>query len=121
MSEDRGDRRGFVFFDPGPLVEGDLELVLVETHGGDPKRGLVPFYKFEMRRVGTGTRVGNVDLRIGDTRDLVTYGGHLGCSVLPKNRGNRFAARSCALLLPLARGHGRGGSGSPATRITSPP
>ena len=59
-----------------------------------------------MRLVGTGTRVGNVDLRIGDTHHLVMYGGHLGYSVLPRYRGNRYAARSCTLLLPLAREHG---------------
>lgn len=97
---------GFVFLEPGRLVEGDLGLVLVEEYDGDPARELVPSYKFEMRLVGTETRVGNVELRIGDTHHLVMYGGHLGYSVLPRYRGNRYAARSCALLLPLARQHG---------------
>lgn len=108
MSAGRRDRRGFPFLDPGPLVEGDLELVLIEKYGGNPERGLVPFYKFEMRRVGAGRRIGNVDLRIGNTHYLVTYGGHFGYSVLPRYRGHRYAARSCALLLPLAREHGMG-------------
>lgn len=106
MSADRKDSLDFVFLEPGRLVEGDLELVLVERRGGDPSRGLVPSYRFEMRTAGTGRRVGNVDLRIGDTHDLVMYGGHLGYSVLPGYRGHRYAARSCALLLPLAREHG---------------
>lgn len=101
-------RSGFEFLEPGRLVEGDLELALAEQADGDPARGLVPSYRFEMRLAGTRTRVGDVDLRIGDTHDLVTYGGHLGYSVLPRYRGNRYAARSCALLLPLAREHGMG-------------
>lgn len=106
MNAKREGRSGFEFLEPGRLVEGDLTLVLVEKSGGDPACGRVPFYKFEMRLVGTGKRVGNVDLRIGDTHDLVMYGGHLGYAVLPQHRGNRYAARSCALLLPLAREHG---------------
>ena len=106
MSADETFRSTFEFRDPGTLVDGDLELVLTERYRGDPARGLVPSYKFEMRRAGTGRKIGNVDLRIGDTRDLVMYGGHLGYSVLPEHRGNRCAARSCTLLLPLAREHG---------------
>ncbi len=101
-------RSGFEFLEPGRLVEGDLELALAEQADGDPARGLVPSYRFEMRLAGTRTRVGNVDLRIGDTHVLVMYGGHLGYSVLPRYRGNRYAARSCVLLLSLAREHGMG-------------
>jgi hypothetical protein len=62
MSADRSDHLDFVFLEPGRLVEGDLELVLVERYGGDPTRGLVPSYIFEMRKAAKGRRVGNVDL-----------------------------------------------------------
>ena len=106
MTAKREGCSGFAFLDPGRLVDGDLALVLVEEYCGDPAHGSVPSYKFEMRLVETEKRVGNVDLRIGDTHDLVVYGGHIGYSVLPKYRGNRYAARSCALLLQLAREHG---------------
>lgn len=106
MNVGGGERSGVVFLEPGPLVEGDLELVLIGRSQGDPVRGLSPSYRFEMRLAGTGERVGNVDLRIGDTKDLVTYSGHIGYSVLPGHRGHRYAARSCALILPLARRHG---------------
>jgi tagatose 1,6-diphosphate aldolase len=104
MNRERKGRSGSL--EPGRLVDGDLDLVLVEEYRGDPARGLVPSYRFEMRLVGMGKHVGNVDLRIGNTHDLIMYGGHLGYSVLPRHRGNRFAARSCVLLLPLAREHG---------------
>lgn len=106
MNPDSRERSGFVFLEPGRLVEGDLELALAGRSVGDPVRGLTPSYRFEMRLVATGKHVGNIDLRIGDTYDLITYSGHIGYSVLPAHRGNRYAARSCALLLPLAREHG---------------
>ena len=47
-----------------------------------------------MRSAGTGRKFGNVDLRSGESRDLLNYSGHLGYSVLPEHRGN------------LAREHG---------------
>ena len=106
MNADGTERSGFAFLEPGRLVEGDLELVLVGRSGGDPVHGRSPSYRFEMRLVATGKRVGNVDLRVGDTHDLITYSGQIGYSVLPGHRGNRYAARSCTLLLPLAREHG---------------
>ncbi|MBA2534011.1 MAG: GNAT family N-acetyltransferase [Rubrobacter sp.] len=106
MNADSRERSGFVFLEPGRLVEGDLELVLVGRSSGDPVQGRLPSYRFEMRLVGTGRHVGNVDLRVGDTHDLVMYSGQIGYSVLPGHRGNRYAARSCALLLPLAHEHG---------------
>jgi len=49
---------------------------------------------------------GTVGLRIGTTRDLELYYGHLGYNVFPPARGNRYAERACRLLLPVARAHG---------------
>jgi len=106
VNADGTERSGFVFREPGRLVEGDLRLVLVGRSGADPVHGRLPCYRFEMRLVATGRHVGNAELRVGDTPDLITYIGHIGYSVLPGYRGNRYAARSCALLLPLAREHG---------------
>ena len=51
------------FVDPGHLVDGELELVLAETQPGDPARGWVPVYVFEMR-VG-GRKAGGIKLRAG--------------------------------------------------------
>ena len=33
------------------------------------------------------------------------YGGHIGYDVSEEHRGKRYAARSCSLLLPLAKRH----------------
>jgi len=98
--------RDFEFVDPGPLVDGDLELTLVGKYPGNAAKGHVPSYHFEMRRVGKATRMGNISLRIGNTEHIVKYAGHIGYGVAPKFRGHRYAARSCKLLFPLARRHG---------------
>ena len=95
----------FNFLDPGRLVDGDLELALVERMPADRARGRVPQYEFEMRRTGSTQAMGTIRLRIGSARKL-RYAGHIGYGVNAECRGHRYAARSCLLILPLARAHG---------------
>ena len=94
----------FRFLDPGPLSDGELELVLVETVPGDPSREWLPVYVFEMR-VG-GQKAGGLNLRIGNIHNIVMYGGHIGYQVEPEYRGKHYAERACRLILPLAKAHG---------------
>lgn len=93
------------FLDPGMLVDGDLELVLVGTMPADPAKGYVAQYEFEMRRTGETTVMGIIRLRIGSAAKL-RWSGHIGYAVKEASRGHRYAARSCLLLLPLAAAHG---------------
>ena len=109
----------FQFRDPGVLVDGDLRLRLHGTLQSDARRGIVPEYIFDMVRA-TGpdtiegpdkpdkpaTVMGRLSLRIGNTEHIEKYAGHIGYSVDPPYRGRRLAARSCLLILPLARAHG---------------
>jgi len=101
----RGNRCRFRFLDPKPLVDGDLELVLAKKRTANPRKSIVPAYIFDMRRLGTRRRIGRIDLRVGNTEIIVKYGGHIGYRVDEQNRGQRFAARSIRLLLPLAEKH----------------
>lgn len=96
----------FRFFDPGPLLDGDLSLVLAEKVPGDPVKGWAPAYHFEMRRVGDQVVMGRLRLRIGDGDGELRYPGNVGYDVVPEHRGRRLAARSMRLILPLARQHG---------------
>lgn len=94
------------FHDPGRLVDGDLELVLIETIPSGPDKERVPEYRFEMRLIGSGATMGSVWLRTRCTERLKQYGGNLSYDVQEEYRGNRYAARSCRLLFPLALSHG---------------
>ena len=96
--------KDFAFLNPGVLVDGDVELILVETVPGDPEKNWVPVYRFDMRV--DGKTVGRIALRAGNTHRLVMYGGHIGYEVAPEHRGHRYAVRSCRLILPLAGKHG---------------
>jgi tagatose 1,6-diphosphate aldolase len=98
-------KRNFRFLQPGKLVDGDLELVLVRTVRADPVKKYVPAYEFEMRHPGRIAALGTIRLRIGAARTL-RYPGQIGYEVKRRFRGHRYAARSCRLLLPLARAHG---------------
>jgi tagatose 1,6-diphosphate aldolase len=96
----------FVFHDPGLLEDGELRLVLVKTKAGEPDSDYVPTYFFRMTQAGQDEKIGSIQLRVGNTPDLVLYGGHIGYGVEPAYRGHHYAARACRLLFPLALRHG---------------
>lgn len=95
----------FQFIDPGPLTDGELEVVLTKTTPADPARAWLPDYTFEMR-VG-GEKAGRISLRIGNTMKMVNYCGHIGYAVEPQFRGHHYAERACRLVLPIAKAHGQ--------------
>lgn len=96
------------FYDPGELIDGDLELRLQRTYKGSRALLLAPAYAFQMRRreAGQSRRVGEIDLRLSNDDYIVMYAGHIGYGVERAYRGSRYAARACRLLLPLAKAHG---------------
>jgi tagatose 1,6-diphosphate aldolase len=75
-----------------------------------PQRGWAPTYHFWMRLHDRpelpSVIAGGIGLRIGHSKDLEYYTGHVGYHVYPAARGHHYAERACRLLLPLARRHG---------------
>lgn len=100
------DQEEFAFLDPGDLSDGVVRLRLVDTRPDDPVKAWVPYYVFHIVAVENGLRVGEIQLRVGDTDHLRLYGGHVAYGVRPEYRGHRFAARAVRLLIPLALRHG---------------
>jgi predicted acetyltransferase len=92
-----------VFLDPGELRDGDFQLVLHET--APAMSGRSPAYRFQIRRMADGVKLGRIELRISHTDDVLLYVGHIGYHVDQPYRGHRYAARACRLLLDLARRH----------------
>lgn len=94
------------FVNPGRLVDGDLTLALTACYPGDRVLAYEPAYRFEMRHTTGRYALGTIELRLANTPDIVLYVGHIGYGVHEAQRGHHYAARSCRLLLPLARHHG---------------
>jgi len=94
------------FHDLGKLVDGDLELVLAEAVTGDSAAAYDSTYDCAMCLRDDAQPAGRIALRIWASDYYVRYAGHVAYSVVPEHRGHRYAARSCRLLLPLARRHG---------------
>src|ERR1700742_3399687 len=85
----------------GELEDGDLRLEFVGFAPHPVHK--VPAYRFRMLNSQTGEELGNINLRVGSTRHIQLYAGHLGYSFHPPHRGHRYAARSVRLLMSLAR------------------
>jgi len=86
-----------------PLVDGEVELHLIERTGPDPARNRVPAYRFEIRV--RGEHVGTASLRVGGGEYVEKYAGHIGYGIDAAFRGHRYAARATKLLFDVARRH----------------
>jgi predicted acetyltransferase len=106
MYESLEDLRNLTFLPVGLLRDGDLYLSLAATEPLNVEMGRVPAYRFDMHLRGIRRPVGGISLRIANTAHIVNYLGHIGYHVEPAYRGRHLAARSCRLLVPLARQHG---------------
>ena len=87
--------------DPGDLRDEDLALQL-DRFGPQPPHG-VSAYHFRMMHAATAEEMGTIRLRVGFTRHIQQFAGHIGYQVHPPHRGQGYAGRAVRLLLPLAR------------------
>jgi predicted acetyltransferase len=90
--------------DPGELRDQELQLELERFRYDAIHK--VPSYDFRMVHSGTAEGLGTIRLRVGSTRHVEMYAGHIGYEVYQAHRGHRYASRSVRLLMPLARLHG---------------
>ena len=96
----------FTFYNPEKLIDNNLELILTKKISPEANKiEPIPVYKFEMRLRGTRQKIGYINFRVDNTQDIIMYAGHLGYGVIEKHRGNRYAAKSCQFLFPLAKKH----------------
>ncbi len=94
----------FQFLEVGELCDSDLRLVLIQRRAATAN--WYPQYIFHMTRSSDNAHVGNISLRVGNSHFLTHFAGQIGYGVEEAFRGQRYAARSVQLLLPLARRHG---------------
>lgn len=50
-----------------------------------------------------GTKIGQIDLRLGQSDSLIRYGGQVGYGIDRPYRGHHYAADACLLLIPIAK------------------
>ena len=97
----------FEFFDYEPLTDGEIEVVVKNREvPPDNDRGYVPAYEFTVRLPVVHTPVGRINLRIGNTEQVLKYGGHIGYGVQEEYRGHHYAAKACWLVKQVAIDHG---------------
>jgi predicted acetyltransferase len=89
---------------PNDLRSGPIHLKFERIVEGDFLRRLVPYYHFKMLDK-SGTIVGHINLRIGDTSHIKMCAGHVGFEVLPRFRGHSYSYHACQALAPFIRKH----------------
>jgi predicted acetyltransferase len=87
------------------LTDGEIGLELVTQVPGDPTKQWAPTNHYKIHKVDTKEKVGQIDLRLGYTWDLVHYGGQIGYGIHEAFRGHHYAAKACLLLKPVAQQH----------------
>jgi len=88
------------------LCDDEICLFLNKEVPADASKGWLQAYHFDILMKSDRQKIGTINLRIGYTMSVVRYGGHMGYGIEPQHRGNRYAAKACKLLLPLAKQHG---------------
>ncbi|NRA27240.1 MAG: GNAT family N-acetyltransferase [Opitutales bacterium] len=92
------------FVDPGILHHANTTVRLERSFAAEPDRDIVPAVRFGVFFAITGSRVGSVSYRHGDTEQLHRYAGHIGYGIDAPYRGQDHATNACrALRNQLAR------------------
>lgn len=84
--------------------DGEITLRVRNACSADETKGFVPCYDFDIMRLSDGTKVGEIDLRLGYVRNTY-FGGNIGYNVIEAFRGNGYAGKACKLVFEIARAH----------------
>ena len=89
---------------PEALRSGPVRLSFVRliTPVGNPE--LVPYYRFWIVNEDEKD-VGHVNLRVGETRHVTMFAGHVGYGIQPDYRGHSYSYHACRALAPFVRKH----------------
>jgi tagatose 1,6-diphosphate aldolase len=96
----------FQFNPPIHFQDQDLEVLVVDLLPPDVSPWGVMTYLCDLRHFRTRARMGRMSLRFGNTEWIKHYSGHIGYSVEPAFRGNRYAERACRLIKPVMHVNG---------------
>ncbi len=88
------------------ISDSEIILELVTTVPGNPTKNWVPAQHYQIQKASNKEPIGQIDLRIGYTLDLVRYGGHIGYRIEKPFRGYHYAAKACLFLKPIAEQQG---------------
>jgi predicted acetyltransferase len=99
-------KKPFAFKDYSPLTDGEIDVVVEEKRPAGFRPGWVPSYELNICLHGKTEPIGHISLRIGNVKNIIMYGGHIGYRVDEAYRGHHYAARACRLVAQVARDYG---------------
>lgn len=102
MKKEKERMTKFKFNDYGTFTDGEIEVFVQKKNPANKIFRYAPSYDFTVQLRENRTPVGSVSLRIGNSKNIVTYMGHIGYSIDNKHRGHHYAAKACNLIKPVA-------------------
>ncbi len=84
-----------------PVVGDEIALTLNRLLTEKEALESVPAYLFDIV-LHDGTRIGQIDLRLGETPNLKMYAGQIGYGIDRRFHGHGYAAQACLLMRDVA-------------------
>lgn len=106
MNEDFNYERykGFNFHNFSSKISDTISLALSKTVPASKEKRWVPYYHFLILK--NNINIGHINFRVGNTKSILEYDGHIGYEIKPKYRGFCSAYHAVCLLLPFIAEHG---------------
>ncbi len=84
------------------LASGPVRLEFVRIVEPEGHAELVPYYHFSIHD-SAGSQVGHINFRVGETRHVIQFAGHVGYRIEPLHRGRSYSLHACRALAPAIR------------------